>query len=151
MSPRALPDTSARSEPTNLALLLREPFLTLTERLERRLADEGHPEVHAAHGNVFGFLDDAGTRVSELARRAQVTKQSMAQLVLHLERHDYVTREPDPGDGRAQLVRATRKGNAVFAIARELMVETEAGLAKQMGEADLRKLRRLLERLGEAL
>ena len=48
------------------------------------------------HGNVLQFLDAEGTRVSELARRAQITKQSMAVLVAHLERHGYAERVPDP-------------------------------------------------------
>ena len=45
--------------------------------------------------------------MSELARRAQITKQSMSELVAHLERHGYVERVPDPDDRRAKLVRAT--------------------------------------------
>ena len=68
---------------------------------------------------VLQYLDDAGTRVSVLAERAQITKQSMAELVAHLERHGYVERVPDPADGRAKLVRATDRGRAVFAVARD--------------------------------
>jgi DNA-binding MarR family transcriptional regulator len=77
------------------------------------------PEVRAPHGNVFRFLDDDGNQVSELARRAQITKQSMAELVAHLERHGYVERVPDPQDRRAKLVRPTDRGRDVDAIARE--------------------------------
>jgi DNA-binding MarR family transcriptional regulator len=76
----------------NLGLLLREPFRIGLEELHRRIAERGHPEVRAPHGDVFGFLDANGTSVSELARRAQVTKQAMAELVAHLERHGYVER-----------------------------------------------------------
>jgi DNA-binding MarR family transcriptional regulator len=46
----------------------------------------------------------AGTTVSVLAERAQITKQSMAGLVRHLEQHGYVERRPDPRDRRAKLV-----------------------------------------------
>ena len=52
--------------------------------------------------------------MSELAARAQITKQSMAELVAHLEQYGYVERIPDPADGRAKLVRATIRGRAVF-------------------------------------
>ena len=76
-----LPATSAREAPENLAILLREPFRVLSEQLIERLAERGHPEVRYAHGTVFQFLDDAGTRVVDLAQRAGMTKQSMAQLV----------------------------------------------------------------------
>src|SRR6478609_4781033 len=109
----------------NLGELLREPFRIGSEQLHERLAERGHAEVRAPHGNVFQFLDDEGTRVSVLAQRAQVTKQSMAELVAHLERHGYVERVPDPGDRRAKLVRATARGRELYAVAREVVAEIE--------------------------
>ena len=147
----ALPHTTARQAPENLAILLREPFRAMNARLLERLAERGHPEVRSAHGNVFQFLDDDGTRVSLLAERAQVSKQAMAQLVAHLEAHGYVERVADPGDGRAKLVRATDRGREVYALARELVAEVEAQLTERMGEAKLRRLRSLLAELDAAL
>ena len=111
-----LPVTDARLAPEHLAILLRAPFLRMNDELIGRLHERGHPQVRYAHGNVFQFLDDAGTRVSVLAERAQMTKQSMAELVRHLEAHGYVDRVPDPKDRRAKLVRATARGREVFAI-----------------------------------
>ncbi len=146
-----LPDTSARRAPENLAILLREPFVVLSDRLIERLAARGHPEVRYAHGAVFQYLDDAGTRVSVLAARARIAKQSMAELVAHLERHGYVERIPDPGDGRAKLVRATARGREVFAIARELVAEMDARLDAALGPARVRELRALLEDVRTAL
>ena len=112
----ALPSTSARRAPENLAILLREPFRAMTADLMARLAERGHPQVRFPHGNVFQFLDDDGTRVGVLAERAHVTKQAMAQLVAHLEEHGYLERVTDPGDRRAKLVRATERGREVFAL-----------------------------------
>jgi DNA-binding MarR family transcriptional regulator len=146
-----LPQTTARRAPENLAILLREPFRIGSERLHERLAESGHPEIRPPHGNVFQFLDDAGTRVSVLAQRAQVTKQSMAELVAHLERHAYVERVPDPDDGRAKLVRATARGSEVYAIARQFVVEIEQQWTERLGETKMRQLRELLRQLNEAL
>ncbi len=150
-STRRLPDTTARQHPENLAILLREPFRAMDDELIRRLAERGHPEVRSAHGNVFQYLDDAGTRVSALAERAGVSKQAMAQLVAHLEAHGYVDRVPDPSDGRASLVRATARGREVFAIAREVVTDVEARITARLGEAKLRRLRSLLQELDAAL
>jgi len=146
-----LPQTSARQAPENLAILLREPFRTLSAQLMERLAERGHPDVRFAHGNVFQFLDDGGTRVSLLAERAQVSKQAMAQLVAHLEAHGYLERVADPVDRRAKLVRATDRGRAVYAVAREFVVEVEARLTDALGEAKLRRLRALLAEVDAAL
>lgn len=148
---KPLPDTTARREPENLAILLREPFRAMNEELVQRLAERGHSQVRYPHGNVFQFLDDGGTRVSRLARRAHMTKQAMAQLVAHLEEHGYVERVPDPADRRAKLVRTTARGRAVFAVARELVEEMEARLDERLGQAKVQQLRTLLRELNEAL
>ncbi len=146
-----LPRTTARAAPENLAILLREPLRALNEQLIARLAAAGHPEVRLPHGNVFQYLDDEGTRVGVLAERAHLTKQAMAQLVAHLEAHDYVERVPDPADGRAKHVRATDRGRAVSAIVRVFVAELEARLDRELGAAKLRRLRTLLEELGAAV
>ena len=137
------------SDRQNLGVLLREPYRIGSELLHERFAERGHPEVRTPHGNVFPFLDDAGTRVSVLADRAQITKQSMAELVAHLERHGYVERIPDPGDRRAKLVRATVRGEEVYAIAREFVAELEADWTRRLGKQKLRQLRELLEELND--
>ena len=146
-----LPQTSARKAPENLAILLREPYRVGTEVLHRRFAERGHPEIRPPHGNVMQFLDDEGTRVSVLAERAQMTKQSMAELVAHLERLGYVQRVPDASDRRAKLVRATRKGRQLYVIAREVVAEIEAEWTRKLGKAKMRQLRALLEELNAAL
>jgi DNA-binding MarR family transcriptional regulator len=146
-----LPNTPARERPENLGVLLREPYRLGNERLHQRFADRGHAEIRTPHGNVFPYLDDDGTRVSVLAERAQITKQSMAELVSHLERHGYVERVPDPDDGRAKLVRTTKKGNELYAIAREFVAEVEAEWTRRLGKAKMRRLRELLRELNESL
>ena len=135
------------SQPTNLGALLRDTFHELTEHIHQRLAAEGHPQVRIAHGNVLQFLDDEGTRVSVLAQRAQMTKQSMGELVAHLEAHGYVERVPDPSDGRAKLVRLTAKGRGTYPVARAAIAEVEARWAERIGEPKVRRLRELLEEL----
>ena len=100
---------------------------------------------------MTGGLDDDGTTVSVLAERANMTKQAMAELVAHLEAHGYVTREPDPADRRAKLVRPTARGREVVGLAQQLVPELEAWVAEIVGAdraaalgADLRTLRAAL-------
>ena len=135
------------STQTNMGALLRDAFHELTAHVHARLAEQGHPHVRVAHGNVFQYLDDDGTRVSVLAERAQMTKQSMGELVAHLEAHGYLERVPDPSDGRAKLVRATASGQETYPLARAAIAEVEALGAERLGEAKLRRLRALLEEL----
>ena len=146
-----LPRTTARDRPENLAVLMREAFTALNDQAIARLAAHGHAEIRVAQGNVFQYLDDAGTTVTALAERAQMTKQSMGELVRHLEAHGYVERVPDPADGRAKLVRATPRGREVYAIAREVVAELEARWTTHLGAARMRQLRALLEELNAGL
>ncbi len=101
--------------------------------------------MRPAHGAVFQYLDDGGTTVSVLAERARMTKQSMAELVRHLESHGYVDRIPDPQDRRAKLVRATERGSDVFAIVREFVDEIEQRLADALGARRMSRLREDLD------
>lgn len=146
-----LPDTSARRRPENLAILLREPYRVGNQRLVELFAERGHPEVRGPHGNVFEYLDGEGTRVSVLAERARITKQSMAELVHHLERHGYVERVQDPVDARAKLVRPTERGEEIYAIAREFVTEIEEEWTARIGEEKIEKLREILVEINEAL
>jgi DNA-binding MarR family transcriptional regulator len=139
-----LPKTTARERPENLAILLREAFRTLNDAAVARVVEQ-HPALRGAHGVVFQYLDDAGTTVTVLAERAQMTKQSMGELVRHLEDHGYVERTPDPRDGRAKLVRATQRGREVYVITREFALQTERHLREVLGAERWSQLREDLE------
>jgi DNA-binding MarR family transcriptional regulator len=94
---------------------------------------------------VFEYLDDTGTTVNTLARRANMTKQAMAQLVLHLEDKGYVTRVPAPDDRRAKLVLPTDRGRKVFEVAQGWVPELHARVQRLLGSARFEELRRDLE------
>ena len=147
---RPRPTTGGAPRPGNTAVLLREAFLALNDLVIVRLAERGHAAVRPAHAAVFQYLDDTGTTVSTLAARAQMTKQAMAELVAHLERHGYVVRVPDPADRRAKLVQPTATGRDVVAIAQELVPEIEEQIDATLGPDRARELRRDLEMLQRA-
>lgn len=140
-----IPVTGGRERPVNLGVALREAFIAVNDLVLARLAAQGHTAIRAAHGAVFQYLDDAGTTVSLLAERAQMTKQAMAELVVYLEAHGYVTRTPDPDDRRAKLVVPTARGREVIAVAQGLVPELEARVTGHLSADRLRALREDLE------
>jgi maltose O-acetyltransferase len=73
----------------------------------------GAADVTPTQARLMAQVDPDGTRTVTLAARARITKQSAGFLVDQLERAGYVERVPDPADGRAKLVRLTRRGRAV--------------------------------------
>ena len=96
----------------NLALLCFVAYRATENRVLTDLAAAGFGDITVAQGRVFARIDPDGTRVTDLAERAQVTKQTAGFLVDQLERADYVRRVPDPRDARARLVRISERGLA---------------------------------------
>jgi DNA-binding MarR family transcriptional regulator len=142
-----LPVNRGRTRPLNLASLMREVFVALNDLVLEHLAAHGHGAIRSSHSAVFQFLDDDGTTVSALAGRAGISKQAMAELVVYLEEHGYVTREPNPADRRAKLVLPTGRGREVIDLAQGFVPEGEARLAALIGADRIDLLRSDLDKI----
>ena len=57
--------------------LLRLVYETMRARVYERMADAGFPDIRPAHSVLLRKMAEGGSRVSEMAARAQMTKQSM--------------------------------------------------------------------------
>ena len=98
--------------------------MVIQELLEA-LDAAGYPGMQAAFHPVFECIDDDGTRLTELAARADMTHQSMSQVVASLEQRGYVERRPDPTDRRARLVCLTPDGQKLRRIGTAKIREIE--------------------------
>lgn len=127
----------------NLAGLLR----SVDDDIQRRIERLGYGDVRPGHLAVLLNLDRSGAQSAELARRADITKQSMAELVRDLEKLDYVERRPDPDDGRARLVQPTGRGLMLIAHARQAVGEVESDAARRIGRDRYVELQRALVEL----
>lgn len=129
--------------------LLRVPNQAVVNHCHQALNAAGFTDLRAAHMPIFMHIDHppAGTTVTVLAERAQMTKQSMGELVGYLEKQGYVERGPDPADGRAKTVRLTDRGWAAHEEAPRVVRALEDHWAARLGEAKMRELRALLKEL----
>src|SRR3954465_10623434 len=93
----------------NLGPLLRDPWLELNARLNATVAERGFDDIRPALSVVFQHMHDEGSRITEGAERAQLTKQAVVYLVNELEALGYGERIPDSTDGRAKVVVATAR------------------------------------------
>ena len=128
-----------------LGALLRLPYEALQREVYGGLAERGFPEIRPAHSAVFRHLAPGGSRLTALAERAGMTKQSMAYLVEGLEAAGHLRTAPDPTDGRARLVRLTGTGERVLAALLDLSAAAEARLVERIGAKRAARLRRALE------
>ena len=93
--------------------------------------ERGHGETRIAQLSLTRNLDVEGTRLTELARRASMSKQAMGELVDQMTELGLVARMKDPADGRARIVKFTRAGlvwldalhSAIETAEREMRVE----------------------------
>jgi DNA-binding MarR family transcriptional regulator len=115
------------------------------EELTRRVAETPYSDIRITHGCVFGNIDTEGTRLTDLAERAFMTKQSVGEVVSDLEKLGYVERVPDPSDGRAKIIRLTERGHEARAVGMELIDELEQEWAERFGAERVAALRDALE------
>ena len=136
------------SEHQNLGVLCFYPYRAMETRVLTVLADAGH-QLTLAQARLLQRVASQGSRLTDLAAQAQVTKQSAGFLVDQLQRQGYVERVPDPRDGRARLIRPARRGLEAAALAAPVVAAIEAEWTAHLGEEAMAALRSALTRLRE--
>ena len=131
--------------------LLGAPYEALAARVYARLAEEGLGDLRRAQAEVFRFVPPEGGRVTDVAAAAGVSKQAMAYTIESLIEMGYLTREPDPADRRAQIVRRTERGWEVNRAARRAVREVQREWTAALGAERMGHLLELLRDLGEHL
>ena len=132
--------------------LYRAPLIGLVEKAATGLGVDmvktahahGFTEVRLAHDAVFGTLPGEGARITEMAARAGITKQSMGEVVRELVDLGICRVEPDPNDRRAKLVTYTDYGREFTDVGFRHLQQMERRLARTFGE-DYETTRRVLE------
>lgn len=130
-----------------IGALLTIPAVNLSARVNARLRERGFNEITESNSTVLKLLAPAGSRITEIARRAGMTKQSMGYLVGQLESAGYVERVTDPSDARAAIVRRTAKGWAYNRAAAEEVARLQDEWAALLGPAKMKRLNSLLAEL----
>jgi DNA-binding MarR family transcriptional regulator len=90
-------------------------------------------QVSAAHIHITRHLELQGSRLTLLAQRAGMSKQAMGDLVDQCEAWGLVSREPDPQDTRARVVRFTPTGLAWLQAFKEAVAQAEAEFRTEVG------------------
>ena len=133
----------------NLGLLLFIPYRSMEQRVFAGLAAAGFDDFTPAQARVMQRIGPNGTRLTELAEQAQVTKQTAGFLVDQLEKAGYVTRTPDPTDRRARLVCLAQKARAAAEVADGVVAEVEREWEEHLGKRRMKQLREALSLLRE--
>jgi DNA-binding MarR family transcriptional regulator len=132
----------------DLATLMFIAYRAMDEQVVSSVRQAGF-EVTVAQGRLAQRIAEKGSRLTDLAEQAQVTKQTASLLVAALEREGLVERVPDPADGRARLIRLTQQGRTVAAQARQTVMRVENSWNEHLGPELAASLREALTKLRE--
>lgn len=131
---------------TNIGRLLNNAIKRFESRILEEMERAGHEGFSLSHITITRNLDLDGTRATELARRAGITKQSMGELIVQLETNGIIERRPDPDDRRAKIILFTPKGEQWLNAFRAALQTAEAEMQQELGNEAFGALRGALMR-----
>jgi len=119
----------------SLSRKLLDASRSLADEASEALRDRGITDLRPSQAAALLLVDRmGGTRLSDLAQRADVTKQAMMQVVDDLASIGCVRRTPDLNDARAKVVKLTAKGLRHRAAARKAIQSVEARARRRLGD-----------------
>lgn len=133
----------------NLGLALFIPYRYTEDRMFRALQEAGFDDWTLAQCRVFQRISNEGSRLTDLAEQAQMSKQSAGVMVDQLERLGYVRRVPDPSDGRARLIVIEERGRRALEVALATLDDILAEWETYLGTRNFALLKQILGQLRE--
>ena len=133
-----------------IGALLRVPAQAIQRRIITELNAAGFEELRMPHMAVLQFPGPDGVRPGPLAERAGMSKQAMNQLLRSLEGLGYLVRSDAPDEGRARIVRFTRRGRAAYAKIHDILHDIEREWNTVLGPKRFAELKELLRRVWDS-
>src|SRR5579863_2187737 len=134
-----------------IGAMLRVVWQWVRDQLYAGVVAAGFDDLNAAHVGLWRYPGLEGARPSQLAERAGITKQSVNDLLGHLEQHGYLLRVPDSADGRARVIRLTSKGRRLEETIYATAGAAEQRIAEALGPRRFAQLHGSLELLARQL
>lgn len=135
-------DYSWRDE--NVGILLVNAGLHFERHVLKFAQENGRPDVKSVHIALFRSMDLTGTRLTDLASRAGMSKQAMQEIVDLSAKMGLVVRKQVPEDKRAKMIVFTSEGLKVLDLFGRAVRSAEASLLDHMGAQSMNHLRRAL-------
>jgi DNA-binding MarR family transcriptional regulator len=136
-------------DPINFGVLLLIPYRYMEDQILQAVRDAGFTDVTLAQARVFQRVAREGSRLTDLAAQAQMTKQSAGVLVDELEKLGYVRRVADPTDKRARLIKIEPRGWRVIETSTLAHDRIVAEWREYLGTRNFTLLHEILKQLRE--
>ena len=121
----SMPDAVVSGGAHRLSLLLQVLANYGRAQLDAQIAGRGFDRIGATSGHVFGLIAAGTSQMRDIGEVIGITKQAVALAAADLGRLGYVTRIPDPHDGRQILLQLTPRGEALVAAGAQAVKSIE--------------------------
>jgi len=148
--PSSLNNSQVKTRDMLIGALLRVPAQAIHRRIIKELNAAGFDELRLPHIAVLQFPGPDGVRPGTLAERAGMSKQAMNRLLGSLEALGYVVRSDAPDEGRARVIRFTKRGRAAYSKIHDILRDIEREWSAELGPKDFAQLKELLSRVWES-
>ena len=148
--PSSLKMSPVKTEDILIGALLRVPAQAIHRRIIMKLNAAGFDELRLPHIAVFLFPGPDGVRPGALAERAGISKQAMNQLLRSLEGLGYIVRYDSANEGRARIIRLTKRGWAVYSKIHDILRVIEREWSTELGPRRFAQLKEALSRVWES-
>jgi DNA-binding MarR family transcriptional regulator len=132
----------------NMGRLLSNALRRFEERVMALMIERGHVQMRRSLINLTRHLDLAGTRITDLARRAAMTNAAMSELIDQCEAIGLVERIADVADKRARIVRFTANGEEWLKDFGRAVAKAQREMAEEVGQQELSVMLAALARYG---
>ena len=129
--------------------VLPELMAGLFARIRAELSDGTLGDLRMSHVRVMAAIPPEGINVTELARRAGMTKQGCGQFVTYLSGTGHLSTAPDPDDGRVRLVFLSTTGERSMRHVYDALERIEDEFAAQVGPRRFATFRQVLAELSQ--
>jgi len=128
----------------NLRRLLVAAARALNRHITAELQRRGFNGTRPGHAALLANLDFSGNSVTEVAERAQISKQAMAHLAVELEDMGIISRRHSGTDKRALTLSFTPLGTDLLRSTIVIVDQVERKLAHEIGTRSMTTLKRNL-------
>lgn len=120
-------------------------YSILVDDIYQHLMDKalaaGHRGLKLSHALILPQISSEGTRIVDIAKLQNVSKQAIGQVANELENLGYISRTDDPRDKRSKKLILTEQGVQLIRQAASFMTDVDTELRDTLGETSFHALK----------
>lgn len=119
-------------------------FYWMDEGMQNHMRAAGQPSLTRTQSLIMTLVADGVTRPADLARRLDISRQAVQQLLANMQGRRLVDLVPDRNDARAKIVKYSSRGHDIQMVAARALEHIDEEIERRLGKRALVALRKIL-------